>query len=619
MTTGAAHLAELSGSYLAELDGSVAAAFERAAARHAGSIAVRTDTGAMTYGALNRAANRLAHAILARRGAAEEPIAFMADGWPLALVCLLGILKAGKAYVALDPALPSSRLQAVCADVQPALILTTARCRPLADRLAIEPGACLDVDEPDSGLPEHDPALAIPPSRLAAIYFTSGSTGVPKGVCFDQRVLLHRSFAIIVGNDTRPDDRQVLYLRCDTSWSVVIIFSTLLAGATLYPIDVTAMGASGLAEWVAREGITQFPMTCSLFRQWVDALPDADDRRYPAMRLVLVASEPLLRRDVEQFQRHFPARCVLLHSLATSECGRIAYAKIVRETPLPEERVALSCVDLDKEILIVGEDGRWTARGASGEIAVRSHYMMSGYWRMPKLTAAVIRPDPDGSDKRVYFTGDIGRIGPDGQLEVAGRQDFQAKVRGYRVQPGEIEMQLLKLATISEAAVVALSEPGGDTRLAAYLVAQGTTAPSVAELRSALAQTLPDYMIPSAFVFLPALPRTPTGKVDRRALPQPSTGRPPLATAYMAPRNALEDRLVRIWEEVLPVAPIGVDDDFFDLGGDSLQAFAVISRVQKHFDVTLSPQDLFGCASVGAMGALIARQQRQAGTDVGGG
>ena len=602
-------MSELFGPYQTALDDSVAAAFERVAVLHADSIAVSTDTETLTYEAINRAANRLAHAIIAHRGECEEPIAFVVDRPSVELTCLLGILKAGKAYVALDPSHPSSRLQAVCADVQPGLILTTARCQPLVDRLAIAPSVCLNVEAPGASLPDHNPERAIPPSRLAAIYFTSGSTGQPKGVCYDQRVLLHRIFTTILCSDMRPGDRQALHLRCDASWSVTIIFSALLAGATLYPVDVARSGVSGMAEWVAREGITHFPMTCSLFRQWVDALPGADDGRYPSLRFLNVAAEPLLRRDVEQFKRHFPAQCVLFHSLATSECGRIACAKILRMTPLPEERVAAGYADFDKEILIVGEDGRWAASGESGEIAVRSHYMMSGYWRKPRLTAAVVRPDPDGSDKRVYFTGDIGRIGSDGQLEVFGRRDFQAKVRGYRVQLAEIEMHLLNLGAISEAVVVALAEPGGDTRLAAYLVAQGTT-PSVGELRAALAQTLPAYMIPSAFIFLPTLPLTPAGKVDRRALPQPSPARPSLETTYIAPRNALEARLVRIWEEVLPVAPIGVDDDFLNVGGDSLQAFSVISHVLKEFDMSLSPQDLMACASVGAMATLIAERQR---------
>ena len=610
MTKGDSHLLERCDSCLPRADGSVAAAFERAAALHADSIAVSTDSETLTYAAINRAANRLAHAILARRSAGEEPIAFVADRPTVELTCLLGILKAGKAYVALEPTHPLSRLHAVCADLQPGLILTTARCRALVDRLAIDPSVCLDTEAPGADLPDHNPELAISQSRLAAIYFTSGSTGQPKGVCYDQRGLLHRIFTTIHSSELGPGDRQVLHLKCDTSWSVTIIFSALLAGATLYPIDVAASGVSGMAEWVAREGITHFPMTCSLFRQWVDALPAADEGRYPSMRFLNVAAEPLLRRDVEQFKRHFPVRCVLFHSLATSESGRIACSKIVRTTPLPDERVAAGYPDFDKEILIVGEDGRWAAPGESGEIAVRTRYTMTGYWRKPKLTAAVLQPDPDGGDRRIYLTGDVGRIGSDGQLEVFGRRDFQAKVRGFRVQPAEIEMHLLGLETLSDAVVVTLTEPGGDTRLAAYLVAQGEARSSVEQIRAALAQTLPGYMIPSAFIYLPALPLNAAGKVDRLALPQPSPGRPSLDTVYVAPRNALEAELARIWEEVLRVAPIGMDDNFFDLGGDSLQAFSMISRALRNFDVKLTPKDLFAFASIGAIAVRIAEQQQ---------
>lgn len=610
MTPGDARVSELPEPYRGALNASVATTFERAAVLHSRSIAIRTADAAISYEALNRAANRIAHAILARRGAGDEPIAFVVDRPAIELICLLGILKAGKTYVALDPGHPSSRLQAVCADVEPGLILTTGHCEPLADRLAIAPRECLNIEEPDAGLPDHNPELAIPSSRLAAIFFTSGSTGAPKGICYDQRVMLHRVFTTILCSGTRPGDRQALFLRCDTNWSSTIIFSALLVGATVYPIDVTTTGASGMAEWVAREGITHFPMTCSLFRQWMDALPDADDARYPSIRFLSAGAEPLLRSDVEQFKRHFPATCVLFHALATSECGRIAYWNITRETPLPEERAAAGYADLDKEILIVGEDGRWAAPGEAGEIAVRSRYTMSGYWRQPKLTAAVLRPDPDDSDKRIYFTGDVGRIGHDGLLEVLGRLDFQAKVRGFRVQPAEVEMQLLNLPTISEAVAVPLRDAAGDTRLVAYVVAQGREMASVEQLRAALAKTLPDYMMPSAFVFLPTLPLTAAGKVDRRALPDPSPNRPSLDTVYVAPRDPLEARLAGIWEEVLRSAPVGVDDDFFHLGGDSLRAFSLISRVIRDFDVTLSPQELFNCASVGAMAAVIAERQR---------
>jgi len=601
-------LAELSGSYLARLEESVAAAFERTVALHPDSVALETQTETLTYDALNRAANRLAHAVLARCGDSEGPVAFVIDGGASPYVCLLAALKAGKACVALDPAQPVAQLHAVCADVEPALILTPSSRLALAAQLAGDARAWLDVGALDATLPDHNPALAIPPSRPAAIFFTSGSTGQPKGIYYDQRSLLHRIFTTILCTGMRPGDRQALYVLCDKSWSATIIFAPLLVGATLCPIDIRAMGVPRMAEWVARDAITHFPMTSSLFRQWLDVLSGADEWRYPALRFVSAGAEPLSRHDVERFRRHFPPACVLFHALATSECGRISYSIIRRGTPLPDERVAAGHADLDKEILIVGDDGRWAAPGETGEIAVRTRYMMSGYWRKPQLTATVIRPDPDGSDKRIYYTGDVGRIRQDGQLEVLGRRDFQVKVRGYRVQPAEVEQQLFELGTISEAVVVALDGPGGDKRLVAYVAAQGEAPPSASELRAALAQTLPDYMIPSAFVFLPTLPLAPGGKVDRRALPQPPRDRPRGSSAYVAPRTALEAQLVRIWEDVLALAPVGVDDDFFELGGDSLGASRIIARVMHDLGVTLPPRELFDHRSVGAMAKTVAAE-----------
>jgi acyl-coenzyme A synthetase/AMP-(fatty) acid ligase/acyl carrier protein len=299
-----------------------------------------------------------------------------------------------------------------------------------------------------------------------------------------------------------------------------------------------------------------------------------------------------------------------------SECGRIAYLNIRHDLPLPDERVAVGHADLDKEILIVGDDGRWAGPGEAGEIAVRTRYMMSGYWHKPQLTAAVIRPDPDGSDKRIFYTGDVGRIRQDGQLEVLGRGDFQVKVRGYRVQLAEVERQLFELGTISEAVVVAVDAPEGDKRLVAYLAAPGKTPPSATELRAALARTLPDYMIPAAFVFLPTLPLTPGGKVDRRALPQPPRDRTQVSKAYVAPRTALESRLVRIWEEVLAIAPVGVDDDILALGGDSLAASRIIARVMHELGVRLSPRELFDHPSVGAMATAVAAGQSSPTADV---
>jgi non-ribosomal peptide synthetase component F len=424
-------LAELSGAYLAQLEESVAAIFARAVALHRDSVALEIESETLTYEELDRASNRLAHAILARCDGIDRPVAFIIDGGASPYICVLAALKAGKAYVALDPKQPLAQLRSVCTDVEPALILSTSNNTLLATQLAGEACGWLDIDALDVGLSGAAPALVIPPSRPAAIFFTSGTTGQPKSIYYDQRALLHRIFTTVLCIDMRPGERQALHVLCDRTWSATIMFSTLFSGATLYPVDIKAIGVPRMAEWAASASITHFPLTCSVFREWMDVLPCADERRYPALRFISVGAEALARQDVERFKQHFSPECVLFHSLATSECGRISYVKIRRETPLRDERVPVGHADLDKEILIVGADGRPVASGEEGEIAVRSRYMMTGYWRKPELTAAVIRSDPGGSDKKIYYTGDIGRIRPDGQLELIGRRDFQVKVRGF--------------------------------------------------------------------------------------------------------------------------------------------------------------------------------------------
>jgi hypothetical protein len=196
-----------------------------------------------------------------------------------------------------------------------------------------------------------------------------------------------------------------------------------------------------------------------------------------------------------------------------------------------------------------------------------------------------------------------------------GRRDFQVKVRGYRVQLSEIEERLFDLGGIGEAVVIALDEPDGDKRLVAYLSAQGAVPPTTSALRTALARRLPEYMIPSAFVFLPKLPLTSGGKVDRRALPFPPKGRPELSNPYVAPRTALEEQLVGIWEEVLPIAPVGVDDDFFELGGDSLSASRVIAGILRRLGIGLSPRKMFDCPSISTMAIAIAAEQSSSNAD----
>jgi len=263
----------------------------------------------------------------------------------------------------------------------------------------------------------------------------------------------------------------------------------------------------------------------------------------------------------------------------------------------------------DMEVFLIDEEGKKVGFNRVGEIAVKSRYLSPGYWRMADLTRAKFLPDPNGGDKRIYLTGDLGRMLSDGCLYHLGRKDFQVKVRGYSVEVAEIEMALLSLASIKEAVVAPWEDQSGDQRLVAYLVPNNGFASSVSQLRSFFEDRLPDYMAPSAFVFLDTLPLNPNGKLDRRALPAPAPTRPELDTLFVAPRTSVEETLVRIWAEVLGLDQVSIHDNFLDLGGHSLKATQIISRVIDRFRVELPVKSLLEAPTVAEMAVVITQNQ----------
>jgi len=259
-------------------------------------------------------------------------------------------------------------------------------------------------------------------------------------------------------------------------------------------------------------------------------------------------------------------------------------------------------------VLLLDEHGALTGFNEVGEIAVRGRFLSPGYWQKADLTKAKFLPDSNDPEARIYLTGDLGLMRSDGCLEYHGRRDFQVKVRGHNVGVGEIESMLREVGTVKDAVVVSRQNGAGETYLVAYIVPDGLTFPDAGGLRRALANSLPSAMIPSAFVILDALPMTPNGKIDRRGLPEPGNLRPELDSAYMAPRTPMEKELAGMWAEVLALERVGVQDDFFDLGGHSLSAGRIISRVRAAFNVELPLRTLFDQPTVGAMAQAILKE-----------
>jgi amino acid adenylation domain-containing protein len=583
------------------LDGSVAARFEEQAALHASRPAVVTDGRVVSYDALNRAANRLARALLARGADAGPVVLLMQHGAPT-ITAMLAALKAGKVFVPLDPSLPEARLRAMVEDAAPATFVTDAPHRELAHAVAGRAAGIVDADAFDGGLADGNLGTPVSPESVAYVLYTSGSTGEPRGVAQSHRNVLHNIMKYTNGAHLCADDRMTMLLSFSFSAAMTNTFGPLLNGAALHTLAVRERGLTGLPSLLRDASITILKAVPTTFRVFCDSVSPTE--HFPAVRLVELVGEPVTTADLQRFALHFPPPCLLHNRLGATEMHVIRQNFLDATSVLPGGVVPVGYAVDDTEILILDDDGRPVPDGVPGEIAIKSPFLPVGYWRQPDLTRAAFVPDPAGGDARIYRTGDVGLMRPDGCLEHHGRKDAQAKIRGQRIEIGEVEGALLALPGVKAAAAVVREDRADDPRLVAYLVAGTLPPPGTAALREALAVRLPAYMIPSAFVWLPALPLGTTGKVDRRALPAPSAARS-AESPFVPARTPFEERLARIWQDVLRLDAVGMDDDFFELGGHSLLAMQILARVQDAFRVEVPLRLFFEARTVASQAAVI--------------
>ncbi len=536
-----------------------------------------------------------------RLGPGNEPVVLLLPQAICQVAAVLGALKAGKIYVPLDPTHPAPRLADAIGDSGARLVLTTAEHAPLARAVAGE-AALLLAEALDGNDADAAPGLLVAPEASAYIFYTSGSTGRPKGVLDTHRNVLHNVRRYTHTLHLAADDRLTLLQGPAFSGAVSSLFGALLNGAACFPIDVAREGPDRVPAWLAAEGITVYHSVPALFRQ---VAPHG--AALPALRLVRLEGDGASRRDLELFQRHFARDCVLVNGLGATECGLVRQFFFTPAHPLPEGVVPIGEAVEDMEIALVGEDGRPVPSGTVGEITVRSRYLAAGYWRRPELTAERFQEAGTEPGLRVYRTGDAGRLRANGVLEHLGRLDGLAKVRGQRVEVAEVETAMLTLPGVAEAAVTVREDMPGESRLVAYLVpGAASLAHDQRACAGTLAGLLPDYMVPSAFVTLSRLPLSDNRKVDRRALPSPGAARPALDTPVVPPRTGDETTLAGLWRVALRLEEIGVEDDFFDLGGDSLLAATMLARVLDVFRVEIALSDFVARPTVAALAKRIA-------------
>jgi amino acid adenylation domain-containing protein len=560
---------------------SIPSRFEQQAEKYADQLAIRGRRD-LTYAQLNSFANALAREILEvspRTAGSFEPIAVLLPSGGEAIAALLGTLKAGKIHVSLDATFPRDRIAAQFADSQARVVVTTPAHRALAESLSPARILVVEITHPISTC--ENPGLEIPPDAPAVLQYTSGSTGSPKGVLTPHCGLLHNAQSHANAGRLGAGDR---FLPNRLLGSL----NALLNGASVFPYAVKEDGLASLSGWLRENQITVMSAVPTTFRRFAAQL--ADDDRFPHLRLIKLTGEALYRRDVDLFQQRFPRGCFLQFSFAITETSAVAWRLIGHDVKADQDLVPVGLPVAGKEVLLLDDQRRPVSAGETGEIAVRSRYIAVGYWRQPELTEARFLTDPEDPGVRTYLTGDLGRIGPDGMLVHLGRKDSQVKIRANRVELAEVEAALRGVDGVRDAAVVARPDESGETCLAAYFVPSVTPAPPFGVVRRALAEKLPNYMVPATVTPLVQFPLLPNGKIDRRALPDPP--RSPAARvpgSYTPPRTPMELLVAENWRAILHVERVGASDNFFDLGGSSLAAVESVTVLERKTGVRISP------------------------------
>lgn len=577
------------------------------------AIALVFEAQELTYNQLNRQANRLAHALQAVGVGPDVLVGVCMERSLEMVIALLGILKAGGAYVPLDPTYPRERLDYMIHDAHMPVLLTQTR---LLDLLPKDTMQLICLDSPDlqhtfalplaGNLSEENPISNVQPDNLVYMIYTSGSTGKPKGVMNIHRSLSNRLHWMQQAYQLTPADHILQKTPFSFDVSVWEFFWPLLTGARLV---VARPGGhqdpTYLVSIIAEQHITTLHFVPSMLQAF---LMDTELQRCTNLKRVICSGEALTLELQERFFKHFDANSTELHNLygPTEAAIDVTYWQCRPESN--QWIVPIGYPIANTQIYILDRSHRPVPIGVPGELYIGGIGLARGYFNRPELTAEKFIPDPfnQQAGARLFKTGDLARYRADGAIEFLGRIDHQVKIRGFRIELGEIEVVLTQHPAIKEAVVVAREDTPGNKRLVAYLVSAAGAALSVETLRTFLSEKLPHYMLPAAFVFLEALPLQPNGKVNRGALPTPDTTRPKLEEAYVAPRNPAEEILARIWAQVLGIDKVGIHDNYFDLGGASIQSLQIIAKANEA-GLQLTPELLFEHQTIAELAAVGAR------------
>ena len=558
----------------------------------------------LTFKELNELANQLADKLRKQEIQPDTPVGICLPRSLELTVALLGVMKAGAACLPLDPDYPADRLAYMLEDSKAPVLLTQA---DLLTKLGDVKPQVIELKSDWKTLEGHSKQNRVPcsPEKLAYVIYTSGSTGKPRGVMLSHRGLVNHHLAAIPLYGLGPSDRTLQFSSISFDIAVEEVFPTWIAGGTvvLRTPDMPLAGGDFL-RWADQQRITVLDLPTAYWHELVRELTESGAVLPGALRLVIVGGEKASAAAYVSWLKAGGSKVRWINTYGPTETSII----VTSFEPKPGEPISDN-LPIGKPVgntrlHVLDDQLRPVAVGAPGELHVGGPQVARGYLGREELTTQKFIADPFGNHgDRLYKTGDLVRLLPDGNIEFLGRTDFQVKIRGFRVEPGEIEALLEKFSGVA-GAVVTAREVEGEKRLAGYILAsQGK--PSEAELRKFLKKHLPEYMIPADFVFLQSFPLTPNGKVDRRALPVPTARAVETDENFAAPRDEMEKRMARIWEQVLRRKPIGIRDNFFDLGGHSLLAVRLTQAVEKEFGTKLLLTVLLEAPTIEQLTALV--------------
>jgi amino acid adenylation domain-containing protein len=588
--------------------------FERQAERTPNALAIITAQDRLTYSELNRHANRLAHQLHSEGIGVGARVAIFMERSSEMFVAVLAALKAGAAYIPLNPRHPTERIRFVLSDAAPAVVLTQQR---LAQMLPASRARVISVDAVRQSINSDEVNLPAPISRecLAYVIYTSGSTGQPKGSMVPHGALVNHAVQMVEMYDLGPERRMLQFFPLSFDASAEDIFPCLLSGAALVcPPDFFTYSPRELLEFCNQYEITTLHLPVVLWHHLVDELSSQSLSLPTALRVLSVGGESPSFDSFVRWSRITGGRIAFRNMYGPTEAT--ITATVFRHDALEPSIEGRTRVPIGRplenvSVYLLDEKMKPVPSGVAGELYIGGMALAHGYVNRPELTAERFIPDPFSAHPgaRLYKTGDLCQCSVNGEIDFLGRRDYQVKIRGFRVELEEIERTLLQHFAIKDA-VVALHENGiGDKRLAAYATVKADQPVTARDLRSYLKDRLPDYMLPSWFVILDSLPLTAHGKIDRSALPAPADEGLGPEHEYVAPRNPTEEIVAAIFAEVLETAQVGVLDDFFASGGHSLLAIQLASHLRETFQVEVSLRTIFEDPTVAGVAAALLEEE----------